>query len=390
LEPLPEPARHAIAQVELVDTLFSMKPGTFLSLFEKLEHLVQRLPDSLQGPILREITPIKTLFLLQRAPRMVLVGDRGAGKSEFLNALFSGEVLRKEEESLHDGAWQSLSRHGHGTLEVLDVRRPVSLSAAETSLGLRPADLWVFLRRAGADDSELSADLEHATRLLELAERRHENRPRVLGLQWGAEEAARENLHAALHTHPKLEERMIGTVPFVDSPEEINRLVELLGAELPGEAQLEMARLSVNRALQTQIAQVVVKSVTAISGAVGAQPIPLADFPILTSLQAGMVAGIMHISGREVNARLAGEFIAAIGANFGAGVALREGARAAVKLVPFWGNAISGGVAAAGTYAIGRGAIAYFIEGISLDEARAFFRKKKRPAMELQEMTKDE
>ena len=33
---------------------------------------------------------------------------------------------------------------------------------------------------------------------------------------------------------------------------------------------------------------------------------------------------------------------------------LREGARAAVKLLPGWGNAISGGVAAAGTYAIGR------------------------------------
>ena len=37
-----------------------MKPSTFLSLYDKLEKLVQRLPDSLQQPILREITPIKS------------------------------------------------------------------------------------------------------------------------------------------------------------------------------------------------------------------------------------------------------------------------------------------------------------------------------------------
>ena len=58
--------------------------------------------------------------------------------------------------------------------------------------------------------------------------------------------------------------------------------------------------------------------------------------------------------------------------------AAREGARAAVKLLPGWGNAISGGVAAAGTYGIGRAAGAYFIEGISLGEVRKLFRRKRR------------
>jgi hypothetical protein len=43
----------------------------------------------------------------------------------------------------------------------------------------------------------------------------------------------------------------------------------------------------------------------------------------------------------------------------------RETARAAVKILPVWGNMISGGVAGAGTYALGRAAIAYYIEGKS-------------------------
>ncbi|MDB6152054.1 MAG: hypothetical protein JWL90_507 [Chthoniobacteraceae bacterium] len=360
-----------------------MKQGTFLSLFIKLEHLVQRLPEALQQPILREITPIKTLFLLQRAPRLVLVGDRSASKADFLNALFGDEALRKEEESLRDGFWQTFSRHGHGTMAVLDARRPVSLAAAEAALTTQSADLFLFLRRGTELDGEMAADIEHAARIVETAGRLPDSQPRVLGLQFGDEEKAREQLHAALHTRSEIDAKMIGTVAFNETPAGINRLVELLGAELPGEAQLEMARLSGNRVLQSQIAQVVIKSATAISGAVGAQPIPLADFPILTSLQAGLVAGIMHISGREMSARLAGEFIAAIGANFGAGVALREGARAAVKLVPLWGNAISGAVAAAGTYSIGRGAQAYFIEGVSIKDARRLFRKKTPPAPQL-------
>ena len=70
-----------------------MKPSTFLSLYEKLEKLVHRLPDSLQQPILREITPIKTIFLLQRAPRLVLLGPAGAGKVELLRALFGAPEL---------------------------------------------------------------------------------------------------------------------------------------------------------------------------------------------------------------------------------------------------------------------------------------------------------
>ena len=58
-----------------------------------------------------------------------------------------------------------------------------------------------------------------------------------------------------------------------------------------------MARLSGVKEFQRDVASALTKSVAAICGAVGTQPIPLADFPILTRLQAAMVAGIMHISG---------------------------------------------------------------------------------------------
>jgi len=355
-----------------------MKPSSFLSLYEKLEGLVRRLPEGLQQPILREITPIKTLFLLQRPPRLVLLGPGGAGKAELLRVLFGTDILLPGEENLSDGHWHDHGSAGRGSLRILDARRPSSLTLLKSAITAEAPDLFVFVSAPG----DLNADLEHAAQILALAEN-----GKLLGLSLpvaGADaETARQDLHATLHSRPELGTHMLGTLPL--SPVSHEQITHLIALELPGEAQLEMARLSGNRGLQKEIAQVVIKSVTAISAAIGAQPIPLADFPILTSLQATMVAGIMHISGREMSVKLGGEFIAALGANVGLGLVLREGSRAAAKFVPIWGNAISGAVAAAGTYAMGRAAVGYFIEGVSIQDARGLFRKKKAPTPLLKE-----
>src|SRR5258707_13290545 len=112
----------------------------------------------------------------------------------------------------------------------------------------------------------------------------------------------------------------------------------------------------------------------AICVAVGAQTIPLADFPVLTTIQFAMVAGVMHIGGRELSLRGAAGVVGALGMNIGVGMAFREGARAAAKMLPGWANAISGSIAAAGTYGIGRAATSYFIDGGTRSQSRRFLR----------------
>jgi len=66
---------------------------------------------------------------------------------------------------------------------------------------------------------------------------------------------------------------------------------------------------------------------------------------------------------------------------------LREGTRAILKFFPGWGNVVCGLVAGSGTYAIGRAATAYFIEGVSLKDARRTYltSRKKRHRRELEE-----
>jgi uncharacterized protein (DUF697 family) len=60
---------------------------------------------------------------------------------------------------------------------------------------------------------------------------------------------------------------------------------------------------------------------------------------------------------------------------------LREGTRAVLKFFPGWGNLICGMVAGAGTYAIGRAAIAFFIDGVSIKDARrTYLRNRKKSA----------
>ena len=212
-------------------------------------------------------------------------------------------------------------------------------------------------------------------------------------------DAARARLQIALAARPKIARHMApaldvatfmrfrldGTFdPESDRRFHIAELVHILVAELPNEARLEMARLSGAREAQAGIAQTLIKSAAGVSGALGAQPIPLADLPFLLTFQLAMVAGIIYISGREVSLKLATEFLGTLGINFGLGLALREGARAAIRaasklLLPGVGNVISGFVAASGTYAIGRAAQAYYIEGASLADAKKLFRSSQGP-----------
>ena len=352
-----------------------------IALYDKLEKLVARLPEPLQSPILREVRPIKTLFLHQRAPRLLLLGDRAASRSELINALFGENVSELGEDHLQDGTWQ-LFTSPRGKLRILDARRPISAVTLRGALSVETPDVCLFLYAGRRSTAEVDEDLLRAREVLTTAS--GASAPAVLGVACGMSSDSSAHVRGELLESMERGEgnpfrgRMRGSFVLSVGKEEIHRLAAAIAAELPDEAKLEMARLSGVKEIQRDVASALTKSVAAICGAVGTQPIPLADFPILTTLQAAMVAGIMHISGREMSTRLAAEWIGALGANIGLGLVLREGSRAALKLLPVWGDLVSGGIAAAGTYAVGRAASAYFIDEVSLHDAKRVLREKKK------------
>ena len=118
-----------------------------------------------------------------------------------------------------------------------------------------------------------------------------------------------------------------------------------------------------------------------ISAGVALTPIPVSDIYVLLLLQAVLVSLIASLSGRDISIDSALEFILSMGGIATAGFIFRTIAQQLSKLInlvwPGTGSAISSGIAAIGTGAIGKAAIAYYIDGSTIEEARKKFEAEK-------------
>jgi uncharacterized protein (DUF697 family) len=339
-----------------------LKRDHLLGLYDRLTGLIEKLPGGIQKPVLRELVPIRELFLESRSARILLLGPEGLSVPELLLAFTNGTPVHAGES---DNGWRTYEIPERGHLQILDARSDVPQAHVETAL-TRFAPDAILLLTAPAKASGIGnvEGPDHASARAALCER---DIP-LFGLGPLSEKA---RLQAVISADREFSTRKTSVFSFGDMEE----FSEALCSALPNPAKLEFARLTGARRAQAHIAGSLLKSFTAVCGVVALQPIPLADMPILTALQTLMVGLIIQTTGRKAGPRLIGEFVGALGVNIGAGFLFREGARAIVKVVPFWGNAVSGFVAGAGTYAIGRAAIAYFIEDIPITETKKLFKR---------------
>ena len=324
---------------------------------------------------------------------------------QIIGALFgSDQPTRVRNAPVPIRHWHDVNLPDRGTICVLDARGADTSAAVhiQDELKYQAADVIFFL-----DDGEIAGGLEKPA-LNELASYAAWNKTPEPGTKiiriilQSPKETVASSQATLVPSQPKSVVRSSTAMrePFLqvlrlvpaghdqtfELPDtESQRLMSILARELPNQARMEMIRISRNREAQHEVAQLLVKSTSAICAAIGAQPIPLADLPILTGLQLMMISGIMYVSGRERSLRGATEFIGALGANVGAAMLLREGTRAILKFFPGWGNVVCGLVAGSGTYAIGRAATVFFIDGVSLKDARRTYqasrKKRARPPL---------
>ena len=375
-----------------------MNQPVLLHIVERLENFLGKLPETIQKPILSELTPLKELFLQQRPPRLVLTGSGKKSAPELVKILFGlSEDRQMPSPPMSIFRWQEVEIGGRGTISILDARGAFDSAARQIQdeLKRRPADMIFFLDEAAAKARARKVEIENLIACLDW-NGAAQAKTKVIGIAFSSskaraahnrekEEASHsQELASSLHKALKTENESIQIVSFGSEknlPDEARELMAILGRELPNAARIEMIRISRDRETQRKVAQILVKSTTAICAAIGAQPIPLADLPILTTLQLVMVSGIMYLSGRERSLRAATEFVGALGANVGAGMLLREGTRAVLKFFPGWGNLICGMVAGA--------ASAFFLEGVPLKEARrTYLSSRKRGTLSVRVVTK--
>lgn len=333
-----------------------MNRENLLTLYDRFTGLVEKLPGGLQKPILRELLPIRELFLEQRPARLILLGGTVSSAPEMLHRLFGITV----ETGDSDHGWRSYRVADHGSIQILDARMDTPDAVVEAALAHLAPDAAVFLK----DAADAPASLENASVRLATCPKEVP----LIGVAFGGD-SARARLSALLSADRNFSDHRV----TVCSPDAGDSVAETICTALPQPAQLEFARVTGARGAQAQIAGSLLKSFTAVCGVIGLQPIPLADMPILTALQTLMVGLIIHTTGKPVSPRLIAEFLGALGLSIGAGMVFRESARAIIKVVPFWGNAVSGMVAGAGTYAVGRAAIAYFVEETPINETKKLF-----------------
>ncbi len=363
-----------------------MNQSLLLHVVERLERLVGKLPATIQKPILTELTPMKELFLQQRAPRFLFAGSHKTPVGEIIRILFPDTAQEDPTSVSSVNRWHDLSIPDRGTITILDARSSGTSSAElQSELQRQPADLIFFIDDVmGARKTRRQSAIENLEMCLE-ANNPGNASARVIGLierdEKSSEKPEPGSADGRMLLPPPLQsgcgtsDRLAGLFHLSgpDGERQNTKMMSMIARELPNAARIEMARISRDRAVQADIAQILVKSTTAVCTAIGAQPIPLADLPVLTTLQLVMVSGIMYVGGRERSLRAATEFVGALGVNVGAGMLLREGTRAVLKFFPGWGNIICGMVAGAGTYAIGRAAIVFFLEGVSLKDARRIY-----------------
>jgi uncharacterized protein (DUF697 family) len=366
-----------------------MNRGSLLHIIERLEGFLGKLPETIRRPVTQELTPLKELFLQQRAPRFVLTGSSRLPLNEIVAKLFAWTPPETPNVLMELFRWHAIELGGRGTISFLDARGADARAIPKILDELKeaPADILLHVAEEALDETELEnlATFQGANPPTHI--------PKVVGVVWRETKsrvrrqhngerptAPASTLRTQLQTALQERSQLLQMVELSQESSSVDaqQLMTLLARSIANEARVEMARIAQDKTVQSEIAQSLVKSSAAICAAIGAQPIPLADLPILTALQLAMVAGIMYISGRERSLRAATEFVGALGVNVGAGMILREGARALLKFFPGWGNVVCGAVAGAGTYAIGRAAIVYFLEGLSLKDARRAYLSSRR------------
>lgn len=162
----------------------------------------------------------------------------------------------------------------------------------------------------------------------------------------------------------------------------IEELLDILEeAILDFEAQMGLRMASRLNEVVKRLAKHLNNIFSGISATVALTPIPVSDIYILLIIQSMLVCLIASLSGRDISLDTGKEFIFSMGGIAGAGYVFRLIAQQASKFLNAIfigsGSAVSSGIAYIGTSAIGKAAIAYYIENKTMDEAKKQFEKAK-------------
>ena len=168
-----------------------------------------------------------------------------------------------------------------------------------------------------------------------------------------------------------------------DGRYQIDKLLYILESAIQDfEAQMGLRMAARLTEVVHRLARHLNRIFSGIAATVAITPIPVSDIYVLLILQCVLVSLIASLSGRDISLDTAKEFIFSMGGIAGSGYMFKLIAQQGAKLLnavwPGAGSAVSSGVAAVGTSAIGNAAISYYIDEVSIKDAKEQFDKAKK------------